>query len=378
MKKLHICLAATLGALLVSACASKPTPPPTFDINADAGSQAAQFIEAKDAKYARGAKRVAITSCNVLFGGRSGASSHTGGGLLSSTPSGYSRLDKTVTEIFILQGMEDRQLQAIADSVCAEAERRFESAGFEVVKRGALAENEQFRKMHEKGQPSGYEFKPDGSKTTYRIFTPSGMKVVAGDYLSLSASLKDIWSGSTKGETFAALEGKLIKNLQAAAVHVDVLVDFANLQAQASEGFFGKMLGQDSAKVEKQINLAVQGKMSMATESGLKCFDSYDWGTKGTRTDCWPQDLAVYSAKSGLVAPDKFYTELKDVQSTGSKVAEAATNVLGALMAASGQGGRQIDYRETGVAVNPAMYAELARRYSGSFLEMLTKTAKSG
>ena len=98
------------------------------------------------------------------------------------------------------------------------------------------------------------------------------------------------------------------------------------------KGFFGKIAGQDTAKVEAKMQLSVSGFVTLLPVKYVKCYgERCNLGGVGKETPLFTTEAPLLSGENAVLA-------VNDIQSTGSKVGEAAANVLAVGMTLSGYG----------------------------------------
>ena len=165
-------LSTLLLASLLGACASTPPPPPAFDPSADVAGQAASFIQPVNADKRGNSRRVALTACNVVFGIKTSASASTQAGMFESN---QGRVDAKISEVYLLQGVSDAQLQGITDRVCAQAEQQLARSGLDVMSHRELAATAEYQALTAKGRPGPVEWSVN--KSDYKVFAPSGWTV---------------------------------------------------------------------------------------------------------------------------------------------------------------------------------------------------------
>jgi len=169
----------------------KAEAPPAYDPAASAASQAASFVApGKAAKFMADVRKIAITSCNVMFAFKSNGSAGTQGGLFSQA-GGVTRAEAKVKVEYNLQGMDDASMQTLTNEICARAEDQTRAAGFDVVPAADLATNEDFQGMHQNARPIPFEYKASGkgTSTRYVVYAPEGQGVFDPRFIGTSAGL---------------------------------------------------------------------------------------------------------------------------------------------------------------------------------------------
>lgn len=349
---------------LLAACASTPPPPPpAFDPTADVAGQAASFIEPVNTERRGNSRRVALTACNVVFGVKTSGSAKTQAGMFESTEG---RVDAKVSEVFLLQGVSDQQLQAITDRVCAGAERQLARSGLDLMSHRELAATAEYQALSAKGRPGPVEWSVN--KADYKVFAPSGWTVFDQRFDGAGRGIANIFKQATRNNP-DALEGKLVNALGVTGVHVDILVDFASLKSgdEDNKGFLARMAGNDEAKLESQVELSISGMMKLVTPESVNC---HKLGCDTINT-FWP----AYKSSRPLLAGSNFYTEIVDAETTAGKVAEGLATAVGWITALAGGSGSKYNLSKWAVQADPARYAALAEQYSQHFVTMAAKSA---
>lgn len=73
-------------------------------------------------KRMKAVNTLAITGCNVLFATRTSASASTGSGMFGEVGNTI-RSEAKISQIYTLEGVSDVDMQALADGICANAEK---------------------------------------------------------------------------------------------------------------------------------------------------------------------------------------------------------------------------------------------------------------
>ena len=356
-------LSTLLLASLLGACASTPPPPPAFDPSADVAGQAASFIQPVNADKRGNSRRAALTACNVVFGIKTSASASTQAGMFESN---QGRVDAKISEVYLLQGVSDAQLQGITDRVCAQAEQQLARSGLDVMSHRELAATAEYQALTAKGRPGPVEWSVN--KSDYKVFAPSGWTVFDQRFDGTGRGIANIFKQATRNNP-DALEGKLVNALGVTGVHVDILIDFASLKSgdEDNKGFLARMAGNDEAKLESSVELSVTGMLKLVTPETVNC---HKLGCDTYHT-MWP----AYKSSRPLLAGSNFYTDVVDAESTAGKVAEGFATALGWLTAMAGGSGSKYNLSKWAVQADPARYASLAEQYSQHFVTMAAKSA---
>jgi len=376
MKNLHrkaLAVSALASAAVLTACAGKVAPPEPFNPAQAAEAQAASFIaQGKNAdKYIKQVKKVAITSCNVMFAFKSNASAGTSGGMFAEA-GGVTRAEAKVTVEYNLHGMDDAAMQKLTNEICASAESRTRAAGFDVIPGNVLAANANFQGMHKNARATPFDYKSPGKgeSTKYKVYAPTGQGIFDPRFIGVMAGLGAAFKAA-KGDNPMQYEGKVMDELGADAMHLNILVDFSDMQ---SDGHGGAFVSKDSANVKAEARLAISGDMSFLLNSELNC-----WG-KDAKRQCGADlgKVPTFNTSRPVISGQPFYKALRNETTTGDKVGSAVTKGLAMLAAASGtKGGMSVDITRYGVDVDPVQYGGEVKKYAGGFIDMLLVTAKS-
>lgn len=346
------------AGILFTACASTP-PAPQYDSNLSATEQAPMFITAASTRSVDSVQRVAVTSCNVMFADVSSATASTGGGIFDDT----NRAEASVSVIYSLKGLDNNQLQRLADEVCADAEAQLAEAGYDVVPRSALAGVETFQELQTAGRESPYEYKMGAS--TYKVFARSGESVFDERYIGTAAGLGQAFRAAAGGSAWQ-LEAVTLETLEASGVNINIMLDFAALTSSGQGAAGGGFVSRDTAEVSGEVRLSAAGELAFKPFSQLDC-----WNRFGNR-ECMvnANHIARFSNHWPVVIPQTFYTDVVDATTTGDAVAGAVTSALAFL-----GGGTSRDITRYDVNAIPARYAEISRLASQAFVEMAVTQA---
>lgn len=295
------CSAALLLLLLAACGAGKKVVKP-YDLGIPAAQQADDYVAAESPKAVRGSRRVVIPYFQVEFVQQSAAEAAGGnyktGGPISTTSS------KTVVT---LTGVDARQFQAIADDFYDAVLADLKVAGMEVVP------FEQLRTAPEYQTLAGHGFKASPDRVENRdnislFYAPHGMQIYylpadprltgqavgkKGNTLGSGLSafmgvMKSTYGGAAYN--YADEEKALAKALDAKALRVRVVVDFADVSASAD--------GYHDATASTKVRL------SFAADDSFYAFVSGD-------------GEARFSLKQPLVSGDSFAEKKRDTFSTG-------------------------------------------------------------
>jgi hypothetical protein len=335
---------------------------PVYDAAATPQSQAAAFIGAQNTKLLTN-KKAFISECNVLVAHQTGASAGTTAGLLNNTGG---RVEAKVHSIYYLKGISDDQLQALADSVCADAEARLSASGYAVVSRESLKANEKYAKLAANGKASPFEYSV--GKNKYKVYAAKGTTVFNPAYIGAGGGLAMAMK-QAGGSAPAFMEAGLVDELGADAVRVNVALDFSAVQGDGQ----GKWLKKDTAEVKGKVLFAVSGDMTILPKDGVKC------GKRFGNRECYtPAKFSTLRLKFPVTSEEKFYTEVKDATTAGDKVAAVATKAIGLLTAMAGGTGTSSSAKRTDVTIDPPAYDALAKKSVANFFDMALTAAKSG
>lgn len=346
----HITLIA-LALASSTLCAQEPAVLPSKD-------EATKVLKAHKAHSDTEVSRLAITSCNVLFGTETSADSSTQSGFGSA---GKQNIDAHVSVSYQLQGIEPAGLQSLAEEICADAHAQLAAAGYEMVPAAELAARPEFIKLHAGGKPTPYAYSRAGSK--YNTYAPAGQQIYDLTYMgtadTFGSVFKTIGSGGSNSD-----EGALLTALNASGAHVNVMVDFAKAKGDKVKGFFGKIAGQDTAKVEAKMQLSVSGFVTLLPVKYIKCYgERCNLGGVGKETPLFTTEAPLLSGENAVLA-------VNDIQSKGNKAGELAANVLAGAIALSGYSTSTTSIEQNGVVVDPAIYRSEVRRMAQQFVGM--------
>lgn len=370
-----------LVAVLLAACLlatgfgkKKGGPPPVFDPSASAASQAERFVAPNKAaaRHMKDVGKVVITSCNVMFAYKSNASAGTAGGLFSDVGN-TRRVDEKVTVEYTLEGTDDAGFQALTEALCAEAENRVRAAGFDVVPGAELAQNENYRGIHSNAKASPFEYKAPGrdSRTRYMVFAPEGQGVYDFRYIGVGAGLGAAFK-QAKGESPEMYEGRVVDEMKASAMRINLLVDFAQL---ASDGHrsFGGLASKNKAKVSSDVRLSVSGDVTIKPESTFKCWERF--GKRECMGDANKQP--GFATANAVVSQDAFYREVRNATTTGDKIGAGVSKGLAVLSAMGGVSSTSFDITRYSVDVDPEIYAAEVTKYGLGFIDMALARAQA-
>ena len=361
-----ICLAAL--ALSLDAAAEAGVAPLSVS-----KSDAEAVLKATHADKAQGIERLAVTSCNVLFGTETSANAETQAGF--GEPS-QGRVDATVSSTYILQGMDDAAMQALAESICADAEAQLASR-FTLVPRAELQAEPGYARLQAGGKPVPYALQRGDA--SYRVFAPAGQSVVdlmyqmdtgksvgtVGALKAFGAIAKTIASGGGS----EADEAQMLQALGASGARINVMVDFARQKSNNVKGFLGKITGNDNAKVDTSLQLSISGFVRMTPQTALK---TYSGGSVLVDSN----DFVRFTTREPLLASSNAIVSVRDIQSRGSKAGEVGANLLAGAMALSGYSTSTTSIERNGVDVDPALYAGEVRPLAQRLVAMATVLAR--
>ncbi|MBB87174.1 hypothetical protein [Abyssibacter sp.] len=355
-------VAPVAAVALLSACASTPpAPPPAYNPALAAEAQAAEFIKGGNTKARGTTQRVALTSCVVAFGTKTSGFAQTKEGTFAYDDPDKTRIEAKVSTMYRLEGVDEARLQTITNQVCARAEQQLAAAGLDVMPHAALASTPQYQALAEKGRAAPVDWSL--GKSDYRLFVPTGWTLFDQRFDGTGRTFKNIFGQASRSNP-QALEAKLVNELGVAGVHLDIMIDFANVTSSDDNytGFVGRNVGRDEASVQTTVKLASSGMLKMITPEAVNC---HKLGCDTIMT-AWP----TYQSKRPLVSSEPFYTDMRDAQSAGSKVGEGIANAIGFLTAISGGSGSSYDRTEWGVVADESAYADIATRYAEHFVDL--------
>lgn len=364
-------LTALLGTVvLLAACAKKPAPPSAYDPAKAAEAQAASFIAPADKnadKNMKAAKKLAITSCNVMFAQVSSASASTAAGLFGNAGD-TKRAEAKVSVYYSLVGMEDKDMQRMTDAICADAETKLKKAGFDLVPKSDLAKNAAYVELQKSGRPSPFEYKggAGGGLSKYKVFAPGGATVTDERYIGTVSGLGQAFKAA-KGVSAAQYEARVMDELKADAVNINILVDFAELQSSGNKT--NSVAQRNTAEVKSSVGLSVNGQLRVKIAEGMKCWERFGKRECGLDAGKWP----AYATKRPVFTGEKFYERIVNATTTGDKVGAALTKGLAMLA-----GGTSVEVTRYNVEVKPGDFEAISRRSIDGFVDMAVIRAKMG
>lgn len=365
MKTPSLCLAGL--ALAFSASAQDAAPAASTSVSA---ADAKAVLKATNAGSAASIGKLAITSCNVLFGTETSANSETQAGF--GEPS-QGRVDAFVSSTYELLGVDANAMQAMAEAICADAEAQL-ATRYTVIPAAELAAHPAFQRLHAGGKPTPFALQRADAK--YAVYAPAGQSIVdlmyqnstdtaAGALAMFGSIAKTIASGGGS----EADEGVLLSELGASGARINVMVDFAKQKSNKVKGFLGKIAGNDTAKVETQLQLSVSGFVRMTPNDKLKTY-------AGGKVLVDGDNFVRFTTVKPLLANSNAVLAVRDIQSRGSKAGEIGANVLAGAMALSGISTSTTSIERNGVDVDPAIYATEVRAQAQRLVAMAAALAK--
>lgn len=354
---------------LLGACASTP-PAPVFDPQADVRAQAAQFIDNNGkTKNLAEVRKVAVTSCNVLFAESAAAHSGTGGGLFSEVGN-TRRAEAKVSVVYTLEGASDADMQRFTNDVCADAERRMQAAGYEIVPTAELIADAGFQALMASGKSSPFKYKNGNS--TYKVFAPDGYTVYDPRYLGTAGGLGQAFK-AMGGNSIEHHHGLVMDTFQATAVAINVMIDFAELQGDGKHGPYS-LASKNTAEVRHGVNLGVTGQVEFRPLSKLDCWDRFG------KRECMLKagQSPVFTSSNPVTTREVFYKAVVNTTTTGDKVAAGVTKALSVVAAIGGIGG--VSSQNTtrySVEVEPAQFTKVGRDGVNGFLDMVFLSARA-
>jgi hypothetical protein len=332
-------------------------------------ADAAKVLKATNVAAGAGVTRLALTSCNVLFGVETSASSSTQAGFGEPTAG---RVDTNVSVTYALQGMDEAALQVLTEQVCADAAARYAAMGYEIVPQADVNAHPEFVRLQSMGKPVPYAYSRAGSK--YQVLAPAGQTVFDPAYLNSKDSVMSVLStigGATSGNTYQAAEGALLQSLDASGLHVNVMVDFAKAKGTKASGFLGKMAGNDTAKVEAEMQLSVSGFVLVNPLDKVQCYAG-NVCMVGADAKATPR----FTTSAPILAGSNAVVSIADIQSKGSKAGELGANVFAGAMALGGYSTSMSKVEKNGVTVDPAIYSQNVAEMAGQFIGMAAVLGK--
>jgi hypothetical protein len=312
-----------------------------IDLTADPAPTAEKAVKCESMKKLKGVNKVVITSFNVQFVTARKANAHAGGG----SDHGASYVHSDVT----LKGLDDTNFQAITEAAYTNFVAQLKDMGLEVMPYAEYAALPEYEKMKSCFYTSPKEDDALFSGMPTRIFAPAGMPVVFyGDEESVSPTARMGATASMSGHAPKVMEPKIAKESGVPAIHVFLLVDFA--QVKTSGGTFSS-----TASVQTKPQLAI-GRQSHAAF----VFD----GSLGG-----PQIVKLANYAYGN---DNYIDAYKDVTTTTQLVGDAAANVIGVL-----GGGGVHKTRSYEADADPAAYQAISVKYLGAVTRLWLDAVKA-
>ncbi len=361
-------------ATLVTGCATTGSEAPSYDANGSAASQADSFIAAENEKYMAGVDKVGVLSCNVMFGVNSAASASTSGSFRSDAMRATGttrRSDVKVSVTYAAKGVDEAEMQRIANQACDNAEQKLSDAGFQVVPHATIKANPHYQAMHAEGRESPFEYKGSAG-TRYLVMGREGETISDPRYIGTASGFGQAFKAAG-GSSAQQHEGRLIKDLGLTGVNVNILIDFAQLESDGHSSF-GGFASKDSAKVDATIQLAASGDLRFQPLSAQKC-----WSRFG-KEECMikPNHMPVFSTTNAVATANTFYSSIEDVTTTTDKLTSGITKGLGLLSAMSGTSSSTArDITRYQVNLIPASYDAESSELASGLLEMAASKAAS-
>ena len=347
--------------LLLGACAASAQEPAALPSKSDAE----KILKADKVGKGANVSRLAITSCNVLFANETGANAETQRGFGDASAK---RVESRIVATYTMQGMESPALQSLAEQICADASAQLAAAGYTMVPAAEVAAHPDFAKLHATGKPVPYAFERGGTK--YTNYAPPGEQVIDLNYLSTRDVFGSAFSAMSTTNNPALIEGSLLNGLKASGAHINVMVDFAKPKSNSVKGFFGKIAGSDTAKVEAKMQLSVSGLITLIPLEYIDCGSGYCLGASDA------SKTPRFTSKEPLLSGENAVLDVIDIQTKGEKGGELAVNAMATVIALSGYSSATTSIERNGVVVDPAIYQTEVRRMSREFVGMAAVLAK--
>jgi hypothetical protein len=363
------------AAILLAACASSPSAPPSFDASASAEAQAATFVAAN--RYASNmsdVKKIGITGCNVMFAQVSAAHAGTGGGLFSEAGN-TRRAEAKVSVLYTLAGFSDADMQRMTDAVCDDAEARLRTAGYEVVPRAELLQHEAVQALHGAGRSSPFEFKGGSgdANVRYQVYAPTGYAIFDERYIGTASGLGQAFRAAA-GNAAWQHETRAMSDLGIDAVNLNIIIDFAQMQSSGQGAAWGGLASRNNAEVSSEVLLAVTGELSVKPNAALNCWNRFGKHECEVRANKVP----VFNSVAPVSGGGAFFDEIVETTTTGDRVAAGVTKGIAVLAALGGIGGvSSTDITRYDVRVTPARFETASRRNVDGLLDMMMVVAKA-
>ena len=365
MKSLIPAVSLATASLLLAACASAPKAPPAFNSAASPQAQAKEFIEGRNKQGNNGVQKVALTTCQVAFATHQAGSSQTSGHFFDSRDN---TVEAKISQHYYLKGVSDEQLQDIANNMCAEGERQIRAAGFDVMPFSQVQQTAEYQELYATGKPS--PFKTKINKTEYTVVAPTGYAVTdesttnraAGGFGGIANAFKQ-----AGGANASSKEATLGFKLGVAPARLMYTVDVASI-TQNEKGLMGM---NKTALVEGKVNLQVGGVFMLIPLDGMSKRSPRD-ETRFYTVNAMP----TYVSKQPIVSDEVFYSSVEDATTTGDKLADGFSKVMGIATALAGGTGFSSDTTRYDVNVKPEAFSALATKHAGNFAAMAAYSAK--
>ncbi|EWH10151.1 hypothetical protein DS2_09402 [Catenovulum agarivorans DS-2] len=359
---------------LVIGCSSTSESLPDYNPATNAAAQADSFIYAENEEYMKGVNKIGVMSCNVMFGMTSSASASTSGGFRAGATRAtgtVSRSDVKISVTYTASGLEETELQRLADQACENAELELSNAGFELVPHSKIKTNKYYQELHAGGQASPFEFKGKGD-TRYLVLGRNGETISDPRYISTASGFSQVFK-SIGGDSSEQIEDFLMKDLGMTGVNINLLIDFASLQSDGDKSFAG-LSNKDTAKVDASIQLAVSGDIRFQPITQQKCWS--EWGKEKCMVK--PSHQPVFGSKRDVASSTIFYESIEDATTTADKVTSGLTKTLGFLSALGGTSSSVArDITRYQVNIIPTVYETESKKLTSGLVEMAATKAVS-
>lgn len=358
IEKTRLLLVAAPATLLLAACAVAPSNEP-FDRTAGVAGQADSYIQVNGGNAMKQVGRVAVTSCNVLFAQTSEASASTSPGIFDTRR----RAEAQVAVTYSMEGLDDAQMRRMTEDFCAAAERDLAAAGYDVVPHAEVVAKPAYAKLAAAGKPTPAGFSAGASE--YIVYARGGANVFDDRYQNVGGQLANAFK-SAGGDSVLFHRGAIVEQVDATAVEVNLLVDFAAVAGNNTKGFLGKLGGSDTASVAHAVQLSASGDLTFFPRDALKCWERFG------NHECNVSSRATYRSKRAIVVDEPFYREVRNDTTTGDVVTAGVTKALSILA-----GTTSYSRSRFAVVIDPAQFQAAAAVATDSFVQMAAQRARA-
>ncbi len=311
-------------------------------VQLDATPTPEKSVSVDSFKQLKNCKKVVVTAFNVQFITKKDAGSRAGGG-----GEGAAHVNSHIK----LLGLTNGTFQAITDRAYTNFAKGLESLGLEVMPYSEYAALPEYADMksHFKTSPmevSGGMFSGEPSQ----LFAPQGMPVsLYGDELALGQGT--LMTAAIGQNAPFTKEAVIAKKTGVAAVHVYLVVDFCQMEANGGTFSF-------SAKVttKPQISISKVSRCSFFFDDSM-----YNGGREFVKM------------KNNAFGTNDYISEFNNVTTGGQKAGDVAANVIGIL------GGTGDTYKNTyyEAVADPELYQAACVKYLTTVQDLMLAGIKA-